>query len=78
MSSYRECKIAKAMVALRLTDFLQQGLKVGIVRTRQYPEPSKTFLWYQRIGYKILASYPDGDGRVILGRRFKGLPQLLA
>jgi len=68
-------KLAKAMVAERLDDFLEMGLEVGVVRTRRYPEASITFLWYtQKLGYRILASYPDNDGRVILGRWFD--PQL--
>ena len=76
LSEYRGHKIAKAMVANRLEDFLDKGLTVGIVRTRQEPEPSETFLWYtQKLGYQILGNYPDG--RVVLGRRLDGLKELL-
>lgn len=79
LSSYRGRKIAKAMVARRLDDFLAQGLQVGIVRTRQSPEPSETFLWYTRkLRYKILATYPGDDGRVVLGRELSGLKDLLS
>lgn len=79
LSAYRGRKIAKGMVAHRLDDFLAQGLNVGIVRTRQNPEPSDTFLWYtEKLGYKILANYPADDGRVILGRQLSGLKELLA
>jgi ribosomal protein S18 acetylase RimI-like enzyme len=79
LSSYRGHKIAKAMVAHRLDDFIAQGLDIGIVRTRQYPEPSITFLWYtEKLGYKILARYPGDDGRVILGRELNGLKKLLS
>ena len=67
ISSYRGRKIAKAMVAHRLNDFLDKKLTVGIVRTRQFPEPSETYLWYKRLGYHTLAEYEDG--RVILGRK---------
>jgi len=78
LSVYRGRKIAKAMVARRLDDFLAQGLKVGIVRTRQSPEPSETFLWYtNKLGYRILANYPGEDGRVVLGRNLDGLKELL-
>ena len=78
LSAYRGRKIAKAMVARRLDDFLAQGLKVGIVRTRQSPEPSVTFLWYtNKLGYRILADYPGKDGRVVLGRNLDGLKELL-
>jgi len=76
--AYRKNKIAKTMVARRLEDFLAQGLRLGIVRTRRSPEPSETFLWYtEKLGYKIIVEYPDDDGRVILGRDLFGLKELL-
>ncbi len=79
LATFRGHKIAKAMFANRLEDFLADGLRTGIVRTREFPEPSQTFLWYtEKLGYKILARYPGDDGRVILGREFKGLKELLA
>ena len=74
---YRGQKIAKTMVKYRLDDFLEQGLGVGVVRTREAPEPSDTFLWYKKVGYVTIARYPNGDGRVILARSFVGLPELL-
>ncbi|MEK7538374.1 MAG: GNAT family N-acetyltransferase [Patescibacteria group bacterium] len=78
LSAYRGRKIAKAMIIHRLNDFLTQGLQIGIVRTRQKPEPSETFMWYtQKLGYKILANYPNDDGRVILVRQLSGLKELL-
>lgn len=78
LSTYRGQKIARAMIVRRLNDFLAQGLNVGIVRTRQRPEPSDTFLWYtEKLGYEILANYPANDGRVILGRPLSGLKELL-
>lgn len=77
LNAYRGRKIAKAMVTQRLDDFITQGLKFGIVRTRQYPEPSKTFLWYKKLGYEIIANYPSKDGRIILGRQLSDLKELL-
>lgn len=78
LPAYRGNKIAKTMVARRLQDFTAQNLRIGIVRTRQGPEPSETFLWYtKKLGYKILANYPGDDGRVILGRQLPGLEKLL-
>jgi GNAT superfamily N-acetyltransferase len=77
LASYRDQKIAKAMVARRLDDFLNQGLEFGVVRTRQTPEPSVTFNWYtEKLGYEVIARYPEGDGRVILGRKLQGLREL--
>ena len=67
------------MFVKRLDDFLERGLRVGYVRTRQYPEPSETFLWYtQKLGYQIIATYPNADGRVILSRPLAGLKELLS
>lgn len=77
LSEFRGQKIAKSMVKRRLRDFQAQDLQVGVVRTREYPEPSETFLWYQRLGYKTVAKYPNGDGRVILARSLEGLSHLL-
>lgn len=78
MPNYRGKKIAKSMISLRLADFLDQKLKIGIVRTRQYPEPSITFSWYtEKLGYEIMAQYPEDDGRVILSRKLHGLEKLL-
>lgn len=78
ITAHRNSKIAKILVAKRLDDFLAQSLKFGIVRVRQYPAPSKTFLWYtQKLGYEIIAAYPNDDGRVILGRQLAGLDNFL-
>jgi GNAT superfamily N-acetyltransferase len=77
LSEFRGRKIAKTMVKHRLLDFLAKGLNVGIVRTREYPEPSETFLWYQRLGYETVARYTNGDGRVILARNLEGLSSML-
>ena len=68
---YRGNKIAKTLVLHRLKDFISQGLQIGIVRTRKFPEPSQTFLWYNKLGYQIIAEYDDG--RVIMGRKLDGL-----
>lgn len=78
LSTYRGHKIAKMMISRRLKDFISQGLKIGIVRTRQSPDPSETFLWYTgKLGYEIIAHYPGNDGRVILARQLSGLEELL-
>lgn len=70
VTAFRRRGLAKSMFAHRLDDFLAQGLTYGVVRTRQFPEPSVTFTWYTDLGYTIIARYPDEDGRVILGRAF--------
>lgn len=77
ISEFRGRKIAKTMVKYRLHDFLSQGLNIGVVRTKEYPEPSETFLWYRRLGYEVIARYPYSDGRVILSRNLEGLSFIL-
>lgn len=79
LSSHRNRKIAKSLIAHRHDDFVTSGLTLGVVRTRQFPEPSVTFTWYtEKLGYDIVAKYPDKDGRVILARQFEGLKELLS
>lgn len=69
--NYRNFKVAKRLVLKRLEDFLSKGLKYGVVRTRQFPEPSVTYTWYtEKLGYRVIARYPGNDGRVVLGREF--------
>ncbi len=76
---YRGLGIAKAMVAMRLNDFLAQGLTYGVTRTRKSPAPSQTYLWYiEKLGYEVIAEYPGGDGRVILGRKLEDLDNLFS
>lgn len=71
---FRDRKLASQMYDARLKNFIAQGLKFGIVRTRQFPEPSVTFLWFtKKLGYKIIARYPGDDGRVILAQRLDTL-----
>ena len=71
LKEYREQGFAKLMVRRRLEDFRSMGIKVGVVRTRETPEPSVTFSWFtKRLGYQIVAKYPGDDGRVILARPF--------
>ena len=78
LSDYRGQRIANNLVRLRLDDFLEQNLEYGIVRTKEFPEPSVTFSWYiNKLGYEIMARYPKKDGRVILGRPLIGLKELL-
>jgi ribosomal protein S18 acetylase RimI-like enzyme len=75
LPEYRGQKIAKAMVLYRLRDFMSRGLTYGVVRTKESPVPSQTFHWYIRLGYNILARYPNG--RVVMGRSLQGLEELL-
>lgn len=67
LPEFRGKKIAKRLVALRNQDFIKMGISYGVVRTRQLPEPSVTFNWYKDSGYEILASYPEKDGKVVMG-----------
>lgn len=76
LSSHRNRGIAKELFRVRLDDFLEEGLEIGIVRTRRAPEPSQTYLWFHhRLGYEIIAEYEDG--RVVLARKLEGLKEAL-
>lgn len=72
IEEFRGLGLAQILYASRLKEFLSQGLRIGIVRVREKPEPSKTYLWYYRkLRYEIVKQYPESDGRVILGTRLQ-------
>lgn len=78
LTEFRGQGHAKNLFKARLEDFLKQGSTVGVVRTREFPQPSVTYSWFtKKLGYQKIASYPEGDGRVILGRSLHGLLELL-
>ncbi len=69
LPDYRGQGVAKRMFIARLQDAIKQEnrSKIGVVRTREFPEPSVTFLWFtKKLGYTVLCRYPKKDGRVIL------------
>ena len=77
LNHYRGKKIAKDLFMRRHMDFRQQGLSLGIVRTRRTPEPSVTYLWFtQRLGYQVITEYPSDDGRVVLGQTLEEVERL--
>ncbi len=71
LEAYRSRKIGKELARMRLKDFKQQGLKVGVVRTKTIP-PTVTYNWYTRDGFETVSSYDDRDGRVVLARSYEG------
>ncbi len=75
LPEYRHQGIAKKLVKQRLLDFLDQELEYGLVRVKQTPKPSVTYLWYTKLGYSIVGHH--SNGRVILGRELDGLERLL-
>ena len=70
LEGFRNKGIARRLFQERLKIFLSQDLELGIVRTLQDP-PSVTYDWYLRLGYEVIARYPDG--RVIMVRSLQGL-----
>lgn len=69
--SYQGQGIASAMFDRRLEDLLGRGMTIGVVRTRERPEPSVTHGWFMEMGYPVIARYPnksnhEEDGRVIM------------
>lgn len=60
-NSHRRRGIARAMFGYRQADFVASGLMVCVVRTMP---GSVTYIWYMKLGYKLVAEYPDG--RVVL------------
>jgi ribosomal protein S18 acetylase RimI-like enzyme len=72
-AEFRGQKIAKRMVRARHFNFIDMGAEIGVVRTRKTPEPSNTYLWFKKLGYDTIASYPMSDGRVILAKELNSL-----
>jgi GNAT superfamily N-acetyltransferase len=76
--SHRGHRIAKELFVNRHRDFIRRGFKVGVVRTRELPEPSVTYQWFtEKLGYQVIARYPVDDGRIVLARPLEGLSELL-
>lgn len=75
--SYRGRGIGKELFRRRNLEFLEQGLKIGIIRTMSNP-PSVTYQWYNRLGYQTIAHYNDLNRRVILAFPLADLPASLS
>jgi len=67
IKEFRNQGIAKQLFILRLNDFRQQGLKIGIATVKTKP-PSVTYHWFLNLGYEIIAEHNDLDGKVILAK----------
>ncbi|MFH1392359.1 MAG: GNAT family N-acetyltransferase [bacterium] len=68
LKEFRGQKIGKSLNIRRVNDFINQGLKAIVCRTKTNP-PTVTYLWYtQKLGYDVIAEYNDLDKRVILAR----------
>lgn len=75
LPEYRGLGLAKALFLKRHQDFRQQGLEVGVVRTKRKP-PSVTYEWFTtKLSYATIASYEPVDGRVVLARNISTLFQ---
>lgn len=69
LGAYRERGIGKRLFRARL-DASPCEESYQVVRARVSPEPSVTYLWYtEKLGYEVIARYPEEDGRVILFQR---------
>lgn len=66
LAPYRRQGLGKRLFRARIG----RGFRNQIVRARQYPLPSVTYTWYtEKLGYEVIARYPEEDGRVILFQR---------
>lgn len=72
ISAFRGQGIARRMFDVRRTDFLQRGLKIGVIRTMRTPA-TVTYKWYTKLGYQVIAEYNDADDRVIMARTLADL-----
>lgn len=75
LAGYRRRGVGKRLFKSRFEANMQP---YQIVRARQFPEPSVTYTWYtEKLGYEVIARYPEEDGRVILFQRGDALQQLV-
>ncbi len=68
LASYRNRGLARLLAERRNQDFLDRGFRIGVAVVRERPEPSVTFLWYQRIGFRVIHRFPPENGRVVIAR----------
>lgn len=67
LPEYQGKGLGKKLFGMRLRMNMSSGDMTTVVRTRERPEPSLTYGWYRdRLGYRLIARYPESDGRVIL------------
>lgn len=70
LEEWRRQNIAKNLYDIRLSDFIKNGLKVGVVRTQTKECPAVVYNWYCKLGFKTIAEYHDKDKRIILAKKF--------
>lgn len=68
LQEFRQLGIAKSLYEFRRKDFRRLGLKVAVVRTKP---GTVTYGWYTRLGYRVIAQYPEPDKRVILAQKIE-------
>lgn len=68
MATHRNRGLARRLTERRNLDFLERGFRVGITKVRETPEPSVTFLWYAKLGFRVVHRFPPDNGRVVLAR----------
>lgn len=68
LATHRNRGLARRLTERRNRDFLDRGFLVGITGVRETPEPSVTFLWYTRLGFRVVHRFPPDNGRVVLAR----------
>lgn len=64
LSTHRGRSVARGLVQRRHQDFLDRGFTGAVLKVREHPEPSVTYLWYRRLGFHVAHRYQDG--RVVL------------
>lgn len=67
-ASHRNQGLARRLTERRNQDFLDRGFRIGVTGVRESPQPSVTFLWYTKIGFRVVHRFPPDNGRVVLAR----------
>lgn len=68
IATHRNRGLARRLTERRNRDFLERGFRVGVTKVRETPEPSVTFRWYAKLGFRVVHRFPSDNGRVVLAR----------
>lgn len=71
LASHRNRGLAGTLAERRNQDFLDRGFRIGIAGVRELPEPSVTFLWYRKLGFRVVHRFPAENGRVVIARELE-------
>jgi ribosomal protein S18 acetylase RimI-like enzyme len=71
LAPYRGRGIAHRLYDIHVDELRRSKISLMVARTKKQP-PTVVYHWFTRIGYSEIATYGEGDGRVILASSLNG------